>query len=320
LREHSVHYYDDDARFAEVAVAYLAAGLEAGERVIAVVTADHLRVIERGLVGRVDVGAARAHGMLQTPDAARTLASFLVDGSPDPALFHEHVAQRVVEAGRDGTPVRAFGEMVALLWGAGNVVGAIELEDLWSTLLQREPFSLMCAYPTASLPGASLVEINRVCHQHDAVLPPSSYRLALGHRSGRDSRTELRSAVFLPVAQAVGAARRFVADVLDTWELASLDWDAALVVSELANNAVRHGRSSFRVLVSRAATGVRVGVQDVAPGRPLRRRAADGDVDGRGMTIVAGLSQDWGCEQLADGKYTWAELALPAGEAEGGSR
>ncbi len=134
-----------------------------------------------------------------------------------------------------------------------------------------------------------------------------------------DDHSDLQSAVFLPVPQAVGASRRFVAEVLDSWDLARLDWDASLVVSELANNAVRHGASSFRVLVSRADAGVRVGVQDTAPGRPLRRSAAAEDVDGRGMTIVAALSQDWGCHQLAEGKFTWAELALPTA-APGGDR
>jgi anti-sigma regulatory factor (Ser/Thr protein kinase) len=128
----------------------------------------------------------------------------------------------------------------------------------------------------------------------------------------------VRSAVFLPVPEAVGATRRFVAGVLDNWDLAPLDWDAAVVVSELANNAVRHGASSFRVLVSRTEGRVRVGVQDAAPGRPLRRSASIGDLDGRGMTIVAALSLGWGCEQLAEGKFTWAELALPGAEPGGG--
>jgi anti-sigma regulatory factor (Ser/Thr protein kinase) len=109
-----------------------------------------------------------------------------------------------------------------------------------------------------------------------------------------------------------------VAGVLDNWDLAPLDWDAAVVVSELANNAVRHGASSFRVLVSRTEGRVRVGVQDAAPGRPLRRSASIGDLDGRGMTIVAALSLGWGCEQLAEGKFTWAELALPGAEPGGG--
>jgi anti-sigma regulatory factor (Ser/Thr protein kinase) len=320
VREHSVHYYDDDARFAEVVVGYLAAGLEAGERVLAIATRAHLRAIERGLGGAVDVRGARESGMLQTPDAARTLALFMVDGSPDPERFSSHVGRRVREAGRNGTPVRAFGEMVALLWQQGNVVGAIELEGLWNDLLQRERFSLLCAYPTSTLAGASLSEINRVCHLHSGVRPPSGYSAGSAVVPVLDGHVDLQAAVFLPVPEAVGATRRFVAGVLDGWDLAPLDWDASVVVSELANNAVRHGASSFRVLVSRADGVVRVGVQDAAPGRPLPRSAAAEDVHGRGLAIVSAFSRGWGYEPLAEGKFTWAELALPDPRSGGVSR
>jgi anti-sigma regulatory factor (Ser/Thr protein kinase) len=314
-----VHYYDDDARFGDVVGEHLAEGLAAGERVVAIVTRPHLRAIEQRLETRVDVRSARASGMLETPDAMRTLELFMVDGSPDAERFREHVVRLLVEAGRDGTRVRAFGEMVALLWEAGNVTGAIELEDMWNDLLRQEQFSLLCAYPTTALTRASLAEINQVCHLHSGLVPPKSYAPGPAGMHVHDDHSDLQGAVFLPVPQAVGASRRFVAEVLASWDLAPLDWDATLVVSELANNAVRHGASSFRVLVSRADTGVRIGVQDSAPGRPLRRLAAAEDVDGRGMTIVDALSQEWGCHQLAEGKFTWAELALP-GTPSGGVR
>ena len=320
LREHLVHYYDDDARFGDVAEEHLAAGLAAGERVLAIVTRPHLRAIERRLETRVDVGAARASGMLETPDATRTLELSMVDGSPDPERFRAHVVRRLADAGRDGTRVRVFGEMVALLWEAGNVTGAIELEDMWNGLLRQVPFSLLCAYPTTALTRASLAEINQVCHLHTGLVPPLSYAPGPAGVRVHDDHSDLQSAIFLPVPQAVRATRRFVAEVLESWDLSPIDWDASLVVSELANNALRHGASSFRVLVSRTDSGVRVGVHDSSPGRPLRRAAAAEDVDGRGMTIVAALSQGWGCEQLGEGKCTWAELALPGGPSGGERR
>jgi anti-sigma regulatory factor (Ser/Thr protein kinase) len=311
LREHLVLYYEDATRFGEVAGDHLAAGLAAGHHVMAIVTRPHLRAIERRLETRVDVNAARASGMLETPDAASLLELFMVDGSPDPQRFRAHVGRRLADAGQGGTRVRAFGEMVALLWEAGNVAAAIELEDLWNGILTEGGFSLLCAYPTSALTRASLAEINRVCHLHSGLVPPLSYAPGSTGVRVHDDLSDLRSAVFLPVPQAVGATRRFVGEVLASWDLAPLDWDATLVASELANNAVRHGASSFRVLVSRGDSRVRVGVHDSASGRPFPRAVAADDVDGRGMTIVDALSQDWGCEQLAEGKFTWADLALP---------
>ena len=242
-------------------------------------------------------------------DARETLELFMVDGSPDPFRFHTQVARLVTEAGR---PVRAFGEMVALLWDDGNVAGAIELEGLWNDLLQHQRFTLLCGYPTTTLTGVSLRDVQAVCDLHSAVLPPPSYGSntdTLDDDAYVDDPGDLRSEVFVPVAQAVRATRRFVFGALDAWGLQELQWDAALVVSELANNAVRHGASPFRVLVTRAGDGVRIGIHDVAPGQPRQRSAAIGDVDGRGMAIIEALSTGWGCERLSDGKFTWADLA-----------
>ena len=312
MGDHAVHYYDDDEGFVATVSAHLIAGLEGGERVLAIASAAHLADLEHLLGTRLDVSLARESGQLVLLDAARTLELFMVDGSPDPVLFRTHLARHIAEARRGGERVRAFGEMVALLWDQGNVAGAIELEDLWNDLLEHEEFSLLCAYPTSALIGVSLLDVQRVCHLHSTVLPPPSYESTAPAASGAGEHPDVRSGVFVPVAEAVRATRRFVFGVLEGWGLPDLEWDAALVASELANNAVRHGASPFRVMVSRAGDGVRIGIQDVAPGQPRQRSATSDDVDGRGMTIVVALSTVWGCESLADGKYTWAELAAPS--------
>jgi hypothetical protein len=49
--------------------------------------------------------------------------------------------------------VRAYGEMVALLWAEGNVNGAIQLEKLWNDMGKIRDFSLFCAYPQAAVAG-----------------------------------------------------------------------------------------------------------------------------------------------------------------------
>ena len=52
------------------------------------------------------------------------------------------------------------------------------------------------------------------------------------------------SETFLPVPSAAAAARHFVTATLDVWGLGDLSWEASLVVSELATNAVRPVRST----------------------------------------------------------------------------
>ena len=308
MDEHAVHYYEDDDAFVAFVSAYLAAGVEAGEHVFAVASAAHLTLLEGLLSAHLDdslgalpraVGAA---GCPRDPGAVhgRRLAGPVSLPEPREPAHHR---------GRPGgTPVRAFGEMVALLWDDGNVAGAIELEGLWNDLLEHERFTLLCGYPTTTLSGVSLRDVQAVCDLHSVVLPPPSYGSTMLDDPD-DDHTDTRSEVFVPVAQAVRATRRFVYGALDAWGLQELQWEASLVVSELANNAVRHGASPFRVLVSRAGDGVRIGIHDVAPGRPLQRSAAAEDLDGRGMAIIEALSTGWGCQRLSDGKFTWADLA-----------
>jgi two-component sensor histidine kinase len=92
--------------------------------------------------------------------------------------------------------------------------------------------------------------------------------------------------------------------------------DVALVVSELATNALLHGglgNRLFRVRVALTGRAFRVEVGDPCGGRlPEMKEAAGGDVCGRGMTIVAAMGARWGTRGRADGgKEVWSELDLP---------
>ena len=208
------------------------------------------------------------------------------------------------EARQAGSEVRAFGEMVALLWHQGNVAGAIALESLWNDLAEQQRFSLLCAYPTTGLTAAELGDVNEVCRQHSVVHPPSSYESS----SGREAGVATRSGVFVPAPEAVAAARRFVREALASWGETHLLADGELIVSELATNAVIHGLSPFRASVERTVHAVRIAVEDAGPGLPKRRRATQDAPGGRGVAIVESLAHRWGCDQLDSGKVFWAEL------------
>jgi len=76
----------------------------------------------------------------------------------------------------EGARVRAFGEMVALLWAQGNHSGAIRLEELWNDLQKSYSFSLFCAYPMHGVGGEKLTEPHGgVCTLHSRVIPAESY-------------------------------------------------------------------------------------------------------------------------------------------------
>ena len=67
--------------------------------------------------------------------------------------------------------VRAFGEMVALLWQRGQHAATLRLEQLWHDLCQEKKFSLFCAYPMDLFGGNGEGMIARrelcACHSHE---------------------------------------------------------------------------------------------------------------------------------------------------------
>jgi anti-sigma regulatory factor (Ser/Thr protein kinase) len=204
--------------------------------------------------------------------------------------------------------VRAFGEMVALLWAAGDVAGAIELEALWNDLAEVREFSLLCAYSMSALAGHDdLGSVGRVCELHSSVHPPRSYvdDADAATDADRDEHTEL----FLPLPVAVAAVRRLVTSALGTWGLGAVVPDATSAVSEMATNAIRHASSAFRVTIRRSDGVVRISVEDVGPARPKLVRAGPEQTGGRGVALVAELSQRWGFDPVPAGKIVWCEFS-----------
>lgn len=111
------------------------------------------------------------------------------------------------------------------------------------------------------------------------------------------------------VPASVARIRRFAADACRT-ATPTVDSDTvALLVSEVATNALVHGEGSVRIRVSRTTSGLRVEVHDGSPALPSRRQATPMDEGGRGIALVEALSSGWGAERTDDGKTVWFEVA-----------
>lgn len=102
----------------------------------------------------------------------------------------------------------------------------------------------------------------------------------------------------------VSAARAFVATQLASDDAGLVD-RVLLLVSELASNSVRHAQSAFVLHVERDAGAIRVSVHDDGDGRPQVRHPAPSDPSGRGLQIVAALSDEWGVDADGPGKSVW---------------
>lgn len=113
-------------------------------------------------------------------------------------------------------------------------------------------------------------------------------------------------------ADGVRKARATVRRLLERWGLAGMGETAELCASELATNAVLHARSPLVLAVALLPDGVRVGVQDAAPGSIVAGPLIDdGAESGRGLAIVDTLTESWGVEQHDTGKTVWFELRRP---------
>jgi MEDS: MEthanogen/methylotroph, DcmR Sensory domain/Histidine kinase-like ATPase domain len=297
--DHVVQFYGHDGELTAAVVPYLAGALDASGPAIVIATPAHRRAIATGL----GPGAAGVSWL----DADEAMAGLLLDGHVAGPRFDKLIGDVVREAAATaaGRPVRAYGEIVARMWAAGYVTAALELEDRWNDLALEVGFSLYCAYPLAAMETAGDAEALRaVCGQHSAVvgrpveLPPLRPIPLAVARS------------FVPASATPTGARRFVTGTLAAWGRPDLVDDAAVVVTELATNAVIHARTDLTVTVDRASDGrIRISVRDgsrVVP-RPRCARALDGS--GRGLGLVAAMVNGWGADVLPDGKVVWADFA-----------
>jgi PAS domain-containing protein len=108
----------------------------------------------------------------------------------------------------------------------------------------------------------------------------------------------------------VPSARKFAADQVDAWGLDEAAFVTELVVSELVTNAIRYGEPPIRLRLIRD-TSLICEVSDASNTAPHLRRARAFDEGGRGLLLVAQLTQGWGTRHTTSGKTIWCAQALP---------
>jgi hypothetical protein len=169
---HVVLFYRDEQELASRVIEYLLPAVTDGDgAALVIATPDHRRSFEERLVSAgVDVAAARTRGSYLELDANETIRGFMVGDRPDPAGFWQLVGPLLRQAALVGQPVLVFGEMVSLLWDAGLVHAAIEVEEMWNELGGQYPFSLLCAYPARPVTCSHYLDaLTQVCRAHTEV-------------------------------------------------------------------------------------------------------------------------------------------------------
>ena len=128
------------------------------------------------------------------------------------------------------------------------------------------------------------------------------------------------SAAYQPQPAAAAAARRFVRQILQSWDIAARTWDpdrlvddAVLLTSELVTNAVVHAGTPLDVTCRLTSGELEVAVRDRHPARTLPdipRAASISAERGRGLLLPSVLASSWGVTYARTAKAVWFRMSL----------
>lgn len=165
---HIVKVCHDAATRAEAVTYYIEKGLSNEEAVI-VIARPELRkaVIALMEMQGLNVPLLKEQGKLKFFDAEFLLSNLLVKDEVDLNAFQKFIGVPIQTAKRKYGKVRAFGEMVDVLWKTGRDDTALQLEDLWNQLLQSHQFSLLHTYSVENLDPNNYEEsLELICKRH----------------------------------------------------------------------------------------------------------------------------------------------------------
>jgi MEDS: MEthanogen/methylotroph, DcmR Sensory domain len=296
---HLVQFYTDAERLAAGLSSLFADPLRRGETVVVVAQGDHRDALDTALDDAgVDLAAEYRSGRYLTVDADEALARFMTTTGPDAERFRSTVGSMVLDARWRTGSVHAYGEMVGILAAQGDLIGALELENLWNQLIHEHPFRLLCGYPRDVV--VETAAFDGICAAHASVVVP--------REAGEPA---LSATVDLPLGpNAAKTARRAAREVLSAWGLTDAAGlvDASAVVSELVTAGGRRGARRVHLGLGIEGDHIVISVTDGVP--PSRRRHTEEDLPeaGRLFSVLSILAQSWGVQSLPDTSRLWARV------------
>jgi hypothetical protein len=196
--EHAVQVYGDSSELIPSVAGFLTAGFDGGDPGLVIATPAHRQALTRELERRGwKASGLERKGLLAHADAEELLETFMDGELPSAARFERVVGGLVDEATarHPDKSIRAFGEMVDVLWRRGDHRAALALEELWNDLAETRSFALLCGY------GLDIFELDV---QREAL--PEVVRLH-SHARVVDEPARLAAAVDQALAEVVGPAR-----------------------------------------------------------------------------------------------------------------
>lgn len=165
--DHVLQIYENDIEFISTLEGFVSSGFRCGESVVVIATPEHLRALNQRLRDRGwDLFSLTLQDQYIPLSAEDTLKQFMINGWPDENLFYHLLTNLLLRARSRERRVRAFGEMVAVLWSEGYSGATVHLEHLWSRYCESEQFSLYCAYPKSGFTEDAKTSLDNICSCH----------------------------------------------------------------------------------------------------------------------------------------------------------
>jgi len=176
VRKHEVQFHRDDASFVAGFTHFIKTALLEEKVVIVIATPAHQKsLLERLQEDGVNIAAAIQEGRYLPSDVSETLASFMVNGRPDPILFQKVTGDLIAAAAKavnaDHSRIAACGECSPTLLEQGRVDAAIQLEHMWDEISRRCNIDMLCGYDVKNFQTEQEIRIHdRICAEHSTVL------------------------------------------------------------------------------------------------------------------------------------------------------
>ena len=195
IHPHVVQFYESDEFLYDAVTGFIAGGLQVGQPAVIIARKENRRAFAaRFERAGLDFDGACRSGDLAVHDAHDALASFMRGSIVDEDRFRLEIGG-IIDRSLRGRPisVRAFGEMVDVLFRDGNTSAAIRVEELWNELAGNRSFELLCAYAISNFYTESHAEqLKDICARHSHVVPAESYSLIIDDQQRAHKVIELQ--------------------------------------------------------------------------------------------------------------------------------
>lgn len=166
--DHICKLYELETNLLSSVCDFIVPALTRNEGVLIIATPEHIQNFQLALERRsIDVTEAVAKEQLIFLDAHSTLSSFMEENVIVDEKFREVLEPKLKSLHARYKKVRAYGEMVNLLFSANDYRNTLRLEQLWNELSSDYPFSLLCSYSNENFKDKEHVEaFNEIARTH----------------------------------------------------------------------------------------------------------------------------------------------------------